>query len=117
MGYTGVFPQNNGGGFLTEHFPDAYKAVWDFSGQTATSRHIPGVSYTGMTHPGLMGTAPSAQLLAKWNKREGDLIATDPQRVPPLALPPEPDQAILGGVPAEEFGRVAGGGRAHRATA
>ena len=105
-GYTGIFAQNNGGGFLTEQFPDAYKAIWDFSGQTATSRHIPGVSFTGMVHPGLMGTAPSADLLKTWNKREGDLIATDPQRVPPLALPPEPDSAILGGVPGGEFSRV-----------
>ena len=36
----------------------------------ATSRHIPGVSFTGIVHPGLMGTAPSADLLAKWNARE-----------------------------------------------
>ncbi len=69
-GYTGIFAQNNGGGFLTEQFPDAYKAIWDFSGQTATSRHIPGVSFTGMVHPGLMGTAPSAGLLKTWNKRK-----------------------------------------------
>lgn len=34
-GYTGIFSRNNGGGFLTEQFPDAYKAVWDFAGQTA----------------------------------------------------------------------------------
>ncbi|MFG1791550.1 formamidase [Nocardia sp. NPDC049149] len=107
-GYTGIFPTDNGGGFLTEHFPDAYKAIWDFSGQTTTSRHIPGVKFTGMTHPGLMGTAPSAALLAKWNAREGALIATDPQRVPPLALPPEPRDAVLGTLAGTEFDRVAG---------
>lgn len=107
-GYTGVFSRSNGGGFLTEQFPDAYKAVWDFSGQTATSRHIPGVSFTGIVHPGLMGTAPSAELLSRWNAREGALIATDPHRVPPLALPPEPDGAILGGVPEDAADRVAG---------
>ncbi|WP_433576459.1 formamidase [Nocardia brasiliensis] len=106
-GYTGIFPTDNGGGFLTEHFPDAYKAIWDFSGQTTTSRHIPGVKFTGMTHPGLMGTAPSAALLAKWNAREGALIATDPQRVPPLALPPEPRDAILGTLTGTEFDRAA----------
>ncbi|GAA3171810.1 hypothetical protein GCM10020255_060910 [Rhodococcus baikonurensis] len=89
-GYTGIFPRNNGGGFLTEQFPDAYKAVWDFSGQTATSRHIPHVSFTGIVHPGLMGTAPSAALLAKWNAREGALIATDPNRVPRLHFRPSP---------------------------
>lgn len=106
-GYTGIFATLNGGGFLTDHFPDAYKAIWDFTGQCATSRHVPGVKYTGIVHPGLMGTAPSAQLLAKWNKREGALIATDPNRVPPLALPPEPRDAILGTLAGDEFDRVA----------
>ncbi|GKT37454.1 Acetamidase, partial [Aduncisulcus paluster] len=102
-GYTGIFPTVNGGGFLTEQFPDAYKAIWDFSGQTATSRHIPGVSFTGIVHPGLMGTAPSAELLARWNAREGALIATDPNRVPALALPPEPRDAVLGALSGESF--------------
>lgn len=107
-GYTGIFSRNNGGGFLTEQFPDAYKAIWDFTGQTATSRHVPSVSFTGLIHPGLMGTAPSAQLLAKWNKREGDLISTNPNRVPPLALAPEAEHAVLGSLAASEFARVAG---------
>ncbi|WP_129358950.1 formamidase [Rothia uropygioeca] len=106
-GYTGIFPKNNGGSFLVDQFPDAYKAVWDFTGDVATSRHIPGVSFTGITHPGLMGTAPSTDLLAKWNKREGDLIATDPNRLPPLALPPEPKSAILGQLEGAEYDRVA----------
>ncbi len=107
-GYTGIFAKQNGGGFLTDRFPDAYKAIWDFSGQTTTSRHVPHVKYTGITHPGLMGTAPSAALLAKWNAREGALIATDPNRVPPLALAPELDGAILGSLSGDEFTRVAG---------
>ena len=107
-GYTGIFAKQNGGGFLTDRFPDAYKAIWDFSGQTTTSRHVPHVKYTGITHPGLMGTAPSAALLAKWNAREGALIATDPHRVPPLALAPELDGAILGSLSGDEFSRVAG---------
>ncbi|SHK69292.1 formamidase [Pseudonocardia thermophila] len=106
-GYTGVFATRNGGGFLTEQFPDAYKVIWDFRGQTATSRHIPGVSFTGIVHPGLMGTAPSHELLRTWNAREAALIATDPDRVPPLALPPNPDGAILGNLRGEEFDRVA----------
>src|SRR5690606_37773274 len=40
-GYTGIFSKQNGGGFLTDYYPDAYKAIWDFRGQQATSRHIP----------------------------------------------------------------------------
>jgi formamidase len=107
-GYTGIFAKENGGSFLTEQFSDAYKAVWDFSGGVATSRHIPHVSFTGIVHPGLMGTAPSKSLLTSWNTREAALIATDPDRVPPLALPPQPDSAILGGVPVSEAARIAG---------
>lgn len=95
-GYSGIFAKVNGGGFLTDYYPDAYKAVWDFHGQQCTSRHVEGVRYTGITHPGLFGTAPSADLLAKWNERERALIATDPHRVPPLALPPLAD-GVLGG--------------------
>jgi len=95
-GYTGVFAKVNGGGFLTDYYPDAYKAIWDFQGQVATSRHIPGVRYTGITHPGLFGTAPSADLLARWNRRERSLIATDPDRVPALALPPLEQNTLAG---------------------
>ncbi|KAB1504091.1 acetamidase/formamidase family protein [Corynebacterium sp. 320] len=102
-GYTGIFAKKNGGSFLTDQFPDAYKAVWDFSGQKATSRHIPGVEFSGIIHPGLMGTAPSHDLLQRWNQREAALIATDPEREPPLALPPEPDNAILGGLTGERY--------------
>jgi formamidase len=107
-GYTGIFAKANGGGFLTDHFPDAYKAIWDFHGQDATSRHLPGVRYTGITHPGLFGTAPSADLLAEWNRRERALISKDPDRVPPLALPPDPTGVLPGqatGATAEAIGR------------
>lgn len=109
-GYTGIFAKRNGGSFLVDQFPDAYKAVWDFSGGTATSRHVPGVSFTGIVHPGLMGTAPSKELLGRWNTREAALIATDPDREPPLALPPESQGAILGSLTGEEFDQVASEG-------
>jgi len=106
-GYTGVFDRGNGGGFLTDHFPDSYKAVWDFHGQVATSRHIPGVRYTGITHPGLLGTAPSADLLARWNAREQALIDTDPHRVPALALPPLELNALSGRLTGQDADTVA----------
>ena len=54
-----------------------------------------------------MGTAPSPQLLKTWNKREAGLIATNPLRVPPLALPPLPKGALLGAVPPEDAARIA----------
>ena len=35
-------------------------------------------------------------MLATWNKREAALIATDPDRVPPLAAAPYADTALMG---------------------
>jgi len=95
-GYTGIFAKTNGGGFLTDHYPDAQKAIWDIQGIYATSRHIPNVRFAGISHPGLIGTAPSHELLDRWNRREQELIATNPNRVPPLANPPLSKNALLG---------------------
>ena len=106
-GYTGIFAKENGGGFLTVHYPESAKAIWDFHGHEATSRHIPGVRYTGITHPGLFGTAPSADLLAEWNRREQALIDTNPERVPPLALPPLVDQTLAGTLSGDALAKVA----------
>ena len=50
----------------------------------------------GGGNAGLFGTAPSPELLARWNTRERALIGTDPDRVPPLALPPL-EENVLGG--------------------
>lgn len=105
-GYTGIFAKENGGGFLTDHFPEAHKAVWDFHGIYVTSRHVPGVRFAGIGHPGLFGCAPSQDLLVRWNRREQALIDTDPNRIPPLALPPEPENALLGGLGGEEYDRA-----------
>ncbi|MDO9407810.1 formamidase [Patulibacter sp.] len=106
-GFTGVFARENGGGFLTDHFPDALKAIWGFEGQYATSRHLPGVRFPGLIHPGLIGCAPSHELLAEWNAREAKLVATDPQRNPALAQLPTPELAALGSLKGADFDRVA----------
>ncbi|KAL7619979.1 hypothetical protein AAE478_010527 [Parahypoxylon ruwenzoriense] len=87
-GFTGVFHKDNGGGFLDEIYPSAAKAVWDFEGIFATSRHIPHVKFAGLIHPGILGCAPSAEVLATWNKREVELISANKlDRL--VALPPE----------------------------
>ncbi|HIQ53304.1 MAG TPA: acetamidase/formamidase family protein, partial [Pseudomonas pachastrellae] len=87
-GFNGVFAKENGGGFLTEHYPEARKTIWDFNGIYTKSRHIPGVEFIGLMHPGLIGCLPSQELLDEWNTREQALIDTDPNRVPGLANPP-----------------------------
>ncbi|PWR23091.1 formamidase [Zavarzinia compransoris] len=95
-GFNGFFSKKNGGGFLTDHFPNAQKSIWDFHGMFTTSRHIPGVKYAGLIHPGLIGCLPDPKLLETWNKREVDFIATNPTRVPPLANPPFAGTAHMG---------------------
>jgi formamidase len=95
-GFTGIFAKENGGGFLTEHYPAARKACWNFSGIYANSRHIPGVEFAGIMHPGLIGCLPSMDLLKTWNKREAELFNTDPERVPALATLPFAETAHMG---------------------
>jgi formamidase len=109
-GFTGIFDRGNGGGFLTDYFPEAHKAIWNFHGIYATSRHVPDVRMAGIRHPGLIGCAPSHDLLAEWNRREQALIDTAPDRVPPLANPPNPELAVLGSLSGAEFDRVAAEG-------
>jgi formamidase len=87
-GFNGFFSKKNGGGFLTDHFPQAQKSIWDISGMFTHSRHVPGVRFAGLIHPGLIGCLPDQKLLDTWNAREQAFIATDPNRVPPLAAPP-----------------------------
>ena len=68
-------------------------------------------------HPGLIGCLPSKALLDTWNKREAELFATDPERVPPLCALPYGPTAHMGrmtGSAAEEAGEGSG---AHRAAA
>jgi formamidase len=95
-GFTGIFAKENGGGFLTDHYPEARKACWGFSGIYANSRHIPGVEFVGIMHPGLIGCLPSKELLATWNTREKALFDTNPARVPPLCALPFGETAHMG---------------------
>lgn len=95
-GFTGIFAKENGGGFLTNHYPEARKACWNFSGIYANSRHIPKVEFAGIMHPGLIGCLPSKELLETWNTRETALFETDPERVPPLCALPYAETAHMG---------------------
>lgn len=106
-GFNGFFAKENGGGFLTEHFPHAQKSIWDFNGIYTKSRHVPGVEFVGLMHPGLIGCLPSKELLDEWNKREQALIDKEPDRVPPLANPPYPATAHMGRLKGEAAQKAA----------
>ncbi|KAF8017322.1 hypothetical protein BT93_H2492 [Corymbia citriodora subsp. variegata] len=103
-GFTATFDRDRGGGFLTDHFPCATKAIWYFEGIYAYSPQIPGVRFPGLTHPGLIGTAPSKELLKIWNDREREVEENGRQTFKlcevvhsrPLAFLPSTKGCLLG---------------------
>ncbi len=109
-GFNGFFSKQNGGGFLTDHFPLAQKSIWDFHGMFTSSRHVPGVQYAGLIHPGLIGCLPDQKMLDAWNEREVDFIATQPDRVPPLANPPFAKTAHVGAATGDVAAKIAAEG-------
>jgi formamidase len=60
------------------------------------------VRFPGLIHPGILGCAPSAEVLTEWNRREAELIASNTtNRI--VALPPEPVNAYAGSGASEEI--------------
>ncbi|XP_058765396.1 uncharacterized protein LOC131638865 isoform X1 [Vicia villosa] len=116
-GFTATFDRENGGGFLTDHFPHATKAIWYFEGIYAYSPQIPGVRFPGITHPGIIGTAPSVELLNIWNERERDVEENGLKSLKlcevlhsrPLANLPTPRNCHLGKIEkgSDEWERIA----------
>ena len=108
-GFNGFFSKKNGGGFLTEHFPQAQKSIWDFHGMFTTSRHVPGVKYAGLIHPGLIGCLPDPKMLEMWNTREQALIDSDPA-TSGLANPPFAGTAHMGKLTGDALAKAAATG-------
>ena len=105
VGYSCVIPEI--GGILRDVYPAAYKSVWYMRGNVyAESRHIPGVRIPALPHPGVIGVAPSHEMLARWNEREAPLAAD--QR----AYPPHAETALFRGVgPAKHASMAAEAGQ------
>jgi formamidase len=90
VGYSCVIPQI--GGILRDVFPGGFKSVWYMRGNAyAESRHVPGIRIPALPHPGVLGVAPSVELLAMWNRREAPLVEAG------TAYGPDPATAILRG--------------------
>ena len=70
-GFTMVMP---GFGFLREHFNAPHLVHWEMSGGSAYSPDLPGVRIPGAPFMGVMGVAPSHDLLQRINAREADLL-------------------------------------------
>jgi formamidase len=90
FGYTVEVP---GFGFLRDDFPEPFIVRWDLAEGFATSGDLPGVRIPGAPFMGVIGVAPSTELLRTTTAREADLLARGG-----AVLGPDP----TGAVPANE---------------
>ena len=88
FGFTVQIP---GFGFLRDLFTEPYIIHWDIADGFAVSADLPGVKIPGAPFMGVMGTAPSHELLEQINKREADLLARGG-----MVLLPETTDAVPG---------------------
>ncbi len=79
-GFTVIVP---GFGFLRDLFPTPFIVHWEIGGGFARSANLPGVRIPGAPFMGVMGVAPSHELLERINAREAELLARGGMVVPP----------------------------------
>src|SRR5262245_31788658 len=87
-GYTAQVP---GFGFLRDEFPEPFLVKWTIADMSATSADIPGVRIPGAPFMGIMGLAPSSELLERITAREQALFERSG-----FVLPPERTGAVPG---------------------
>lgn len=89
-GFTMIMP---GFGFLRDLFTTPFLVHWEMANGFAVSKQLPGVRIAGAPFMGVMGVAPSHDLLKRIVSREADLLARGG-----VVLPPD----AVGAVPAAE---------------
>jgi formamidase len=100
FGYTFLLP---GTGLLKHHFPDPFLVTWEIRDGYAVSSQLNGVRVPGTPFMGVMGVAPSRELLRLIHRRELELT----QKGVKVSLPSERGAIPLGGPPATEGLRTA----------
>lgn len=71
FGWTAIIP---GSGFLRQEFTEPFLVRWEIDGGFATSPDLPGVRIADQSFPGVIGVAPSAELLRSTLEREAELL-------------------------------------------
>jgi formamidase len=88
FGVNAVIP---GFGFLADIFTESFLVPWELDGRHARSRELPGIAVPACVHAGVIGVAPSHELMASQRAREdriregGGPVADE---LPASALPP-----------------------------
>jgi formamidase len=106
FGVTAVIP---GFGFLADLFPDPYVVKWEVDDGMARSSELPGVAVPEATFAGVVGVAPSHELMAAMRARE-EAIARAGGPVadahPEAAAPPEAATGLRTVPPRETGGNL-----------
>ena len=82
FGFTTIVP---GFGFLRDYFPTPFLAKWAIDAGFAVSADLPGVRIPGGPFMGVMGVAPSHELLRRLTAREDELLRRGGAVLPPSA--------------------------------
>ena len=88
FGVNGVIP---GFGFLADLFTEPFLVGWELDGTHARSAELPGIAVPACVHAGVIGVAPSSELMERQRAREeriraaGGPVAGD---LPETAFPP-----------------------------
>jgi formamidase len=85
-GFTAILP---GFGYLRQEFLEPFLVHWKLENGYARSDELPGVRIPGAPFMGVMGVAPSRELLESIKRREAELAARGG-----FVLPPDPSGAV-----------------------
>jgi len=106
FGVTALVP---GFGFLADVFPDPYLVKWEIRDGRARTDELPGVAVPGDPFAGVVGVAPSHELMERMRRREEAISArggpvADP--APESAIPPQVASGIRTIPPRETGGNL-----------
>lgn len=106
FGVTCVVP---GFGFLADVFTEPFLVSWSIAGGHARSDDLPGVAIPEALFPGVIGVAPSPELMERMHRREAELrdrggAVADP--APEAAAPPDASSGLRTIPPRETGGNL-----------
>jgi formamidase len=106
FGWTAIWP---GSGFLGDLFERPFLARWELDGERARAAEVPGVAVPADPFAGVVGVAPSPEVLDRARRREAALAQTGASFDLPtaeLAVPPEAAEGLRTFPPRENGGNM-----------
>jgi formamidase len=106
FGWTAIWP---GSGWLGDLFERPFLTRWELDGERARSEQLPGVAVRAGPFAGVIGVAPSPELVERVRRREAELASSGASfdlPTPELAVPPEAGDGLRTFPPRENGGNM-----------